>query len=153
MATANPISGMTTEEEEEYKEAFKMFDLDGSGTIELTELKQVMLQLGQNPSDDDLMDMIRIVDVNGDNEIDFDEFLVMMTMRADDRDTDGELLEAFKLFDLDGSGSISREELTTLMKNLGQALTDDEIDAMIDEVDDNRDGEISFEEFKALMCS
>ena len=119
----------------------------------MTELKQVMLQLGQNPSDDDLMDMIRLVDVNGDNEIDFDEFLVMMTMRADDRDTDGELLEAFKLFDLDGSGSISREELTTLMKNLGQELTDDEIVAMIDEVDENLDGEISFDEFKALMVS
>ena len=122
-----------------------------AGTIELTELKQVMLQLGQNPAEEDLIEMMRLVDVNGDNEIDFDEFLVMMNMRSGERDTEAELLEAFKLFDLDGSGTISREELSTLMKNLGQALTDDEIDAMIDEVDQNLDGEISFDEFQALM--
>ena len=117
----------------------------------MTELKQVMLQLGQNPAEEDLIEMMRLVDVNGDNEIDFDEFLVMMTMRSGERDTEAELREAFKLFDLDGSGTISREELSTLMKNLGQALTDEEIDAMIDEVDENLDGEISFEEFQALM--
>jgi len=117
----------------------------------LTELKQIMLQLGQNPSEEDLLEMMRIVDVNGDNEIDFEEFLVMMSLRQEERDTDGELMEAFKLFDLDGSGTISRDELKTLMKNLGQALTDSEIDAMIDEVDENLDGEISFDEFKALM--
>lgn len=110
-----------------------------------------MLQLGQNPSEEDLIEMMRLVDVNGDNEIDFDEFLVMMTMRSGERDTEAELREAFKLFDLDGSGTISRDELKTLMKNLGQALTDEEVEAMIDEVDINRDGEISFDEFQALM--
>lgn len=109
------------------------------------------MQLGQNPAEEDLIDMMRLVDVNGDNEIDFQEFLVMMTMRSGERDTEEELREAFKLFDLDGSGTISREELKTLMKNLGQALTDEEIDAMIDEVDINLDGEISFDEFQALM--
>jgi calmodulin len=110
-----------------------------------------MLQLGQNPAEEDLIEMMRLVDINGDNEIDFQEFLIMMTMRSGERDTEEELLEAFKLFDLDGSGSISRSELKTLMKNLGQAMTDEEIDAMIDEVDINLDGEISFEEFKSLM--
>jgi calmodulin len=125
--------------------------LYNTGTIELTELKQVMLQLGQNPAEEDLLDMMRLVDVNGDNEIDFEEFLVMMTMRSGERDTEAELREAFKLFDLDGSGNISRDELKTLMKNLGQALTDEEIDAMIDEVDINQDGEISFHEFQTLM--
>ena len=37
------------------------------------------------------------------------------------------------------------------MKKLGQALTEAELDAMMDEVDTNGDGEISFEEFKAMM--
>ena len=112
-----------------------------------------MLQLGQHPAEEDLIEMMRLVDVNGDNEIDFQEFLVMMSMRSGERDTEAELREAFNLFDLDCSGTISREELTTLMKNLGQALTDEEIDAMIDEVDLNRDGEISFDEFQTLMVS
>lgn len=57
----------------------------------------------------------------------------------------------FAVFDSDGSGSIDRKELKRLMKKLGQALTEAELDAMMDEVDTNGDGEISFEEFKAMM--
>lgn len=62
-----------------------------------------------------------------------------------------ELRDAFAVFDTDGSGSIDRKELKRLMKKLGQALSEAELDAMMSEVDENGDGEISFEEFKALM--
>ena len=51
-----------------------MFDIDGGGTIESNELKTVMTKLGDNPTDEEIQDMILLVDENGDNEIDFDEF-------------------------------------------------------------------------------
>jgi Ca2+-binding EF-hand superfamily protein len=123
------------------------------GTIELHELQQVMRKLGQNPSEADLIEMINSVDDNGDNEIDFEEFLILMKSRIGERDPEKELRDAFAVFDTDGSGSIDRKELKRLMKKLGQALTEAELDAMMDEVDTNGDGEISFEEFKAMMVS
>jgi calmodulin len=123
------------------------------GTIELDELKQVMRKLGQNPSEAELVEMINSVDENGDNEIDFEEFLVLMKSRIGEKDPDKELRDAFAVFDSDGSGSIDRKELKRLMKKLGQKLSDEEVDAMMDEVDTNGDGEISFEEFKAMMVS
>jgi Ca2+-binding EF-hand superfamily protein len=122
-----------------------------SGTIELHELQLVMKKLGQNPSEHELIEMINSVDDNGDNEIDFNEFLVLMKSRIGERDPEKELRDAFAVFDTDGSGSIDRKELKRLMKKLGQALTEGELDAMMDEVDTNGDGEISFEEFKAMM--
>lgn len=122
-----------------------------SGTIELHELQQVMRKLGQNPSEAELIEMINSVDDNGDNEIDFEEFLILMKSRIGERDPEKELRDAFAVFDTDGSGSIDRKELKRLMKKLGQALTEAELDAMMDEVDTNGDGEISFEEFKAMM--
>ena len=122
-----------------------------SGTIELHELQLVMKKLGQNPSEHELIEMINSVDDNGDNEIDFNEFLVLMKSRIGERDPEKELKDAFAVFDSDGSGSIDRKELKRLMKKLGQALTEGELDAMMDEVDTNGDGEISFEEFKAMM--
>ena len=122
-----------------------------SGTIELHELQLVMRKLGQNPSEHELIEMINSVDENGDNEIDFNEFLVLMKSRIGERDPEKELRDAFAVFESDGSGSIDRKELKRLMKKLGQALTDGELDAMMDEVDTNGDGEISFEEFKAMM--
>ena len=124
-----------------------------TGTIELHELQMVMKKLGQNPSEHELIEMINSVDDNGDNEIDFPEFLILMKSRIGERDPEKELRDAFKVFDTDNSGSIDRKELKRLMKKLGQALTEGELDAMMDEVDTNGDGEISFEEFKAMMVS
>lgn len=121
------------------------------GTIELHELQQVMRKLGQNPSEAELIEMINSVDDNGDNEIDFEEFLILMKSRIGERDPEKELRDAFAVFDTDGSGSIDRKELKRLMKKLGQALSEAELDAMMEEVDQNGDGEISFEEFKAMM--
>jgi Ca2+-binding EF-hand superfamily protein len=121
------------------------------GTIELHELQQVMRKLGQNPSEAELIEMINSVDDNGDNEIDFEEFLILMKSRVGERDPEKELRDAFAVFDTDGSGSIDRKELKRLMKKLGQALSEAELDAMMEEVDTNGDGVISFEEFKAMM--
>ena len=98
--------------------------------------------------------MIKSVDDNGDNEIDFEEFLILMSSKKpSSNDPDKELRDAFAVFDADGSGSISRTELKKLMKNLGQTLSDAELDAMMDEVDTDGNGEIDFNEFKSMMVS
>jgi calmodulin len=112
-----------------------------------------MRKLGQNPSEADLIEMISTVDDNGDNEIDFPEFLILMKSRIGEKDPEKELRDAFRVFDTDNSGSIDKKELKRLMKKLGQALSEAELDAMMDEVDTNGDGQISFEEFKELMVS
>ena len=49
----------------EYREAFNLFDKDGDETISTPELLTVMRSLGHNPSQDDIMDMIKEVDKNG----------------------------------------------------------------------------------------
>ncbi|KAL7449702.1 hypothetical protein ACHAWC_001738 [Mediolabrus comicus] len=143
--------GLSAEEVEDLKEAFNMFDVDGGGSISQDELKGVMKKLGSNPTDDDIQQMIKSVDDNGDGEIDFDEFLILMSTKKKNEDPDKELMDAFKVFDADGSGTISRKELKKLMKQLGQKLSDQELDAMMEEVDTDKSGEIDFEEFKAMM--
>ena len=98
--------------------------------------------------------MMKQVDDNGDNEIDFDEFLVLMSSNnKSSTDPDSELRAAFAVFDEDNSGSISRKEMKKLMKKLGQKLSDEELDAMMEEVDTDNDGQIDFEEFKSMMRS
>ena len=59
-------------------------------------------------------------------------------------DTEEELKEAFKVFDKDGSGTISAAELRHVMLNLGEKLTDDEVDEMIFEADVDGDGEVNY---------
>lgn len=49
----------------EFKEAFKLFDKDGDGTITTKELGTVMRSLGQNPTEAELQDMVNEVDEDG----------------------------------------------------------------------------------------
>ena len=63
-----------------------------------------------------------------------------------------DLREIFGLVDKDGSGSISVEELHELMQMLGMTVTLDEVNVMVEEIDENNDGEIQFEEFVAVMA-
>merc|ERR1712224_503705 len=62
-----------------------------------------------------------------------------------DTDSEEEILEAFKVFDKDGNGFISAAELRHIMTNLGEKLTDEEIDEMIREADIDGDGQINYE--------
>ncbi|KIJ98372.1 hypothetical protein K443DRAFT_680798 [Laccaria amethystina LaAM-08-1] len=64
--------------EEEMRQAFLVFDKDGSGSISKSELKQVMRSLGEYLTDQEVEEMIREADGDGDGEIDFQEFQRMM---------------------------------------------------------------------------
>ena len=61
-----------------------MFDTDGSNSIEHHELRDVMLKLGLNPTQDELDDIIRDIDKDMDGEIDYNEFLRLMSTKLKD---------------------------------------------------------------------
>ena len=70
-----------------------------------------MRSMGQNPTEDEVLNLVIEYDVNGDGTIDFDEFLEMMRKQAEQQDNSAELKEAFKIFDRDGNGYIDAAEL------------------------------------------
>ncbi len=86
--------------------------------------------------------MINEVDADGNGTIDFPEFLTMMARKMKDTDTEEEIREAFRVFDKDGNGFISAAELRHVMTNLGEKLTDEEVDEMIREADIDGDGQV-----------
>ncbi|KAF9435635.1 hypothetical protein BGZ76_005837 [Entomortierella beljakovae] len=137
----------------EFKEAFSLFDKDGDGTITTKELGTVMRSLGQNPTEADLQDMVNEVDADGNGTIDFPEFLTMMARKMVDTDSEEEIKEAFKVFDKDGNGYISAAELRHVLTNLGERLSDAEVDEMIHEADVDGDGQINYDEFVRMMMT
>ena len=62
-------------------------------------------------------------------------------------------VECTQVFDTDNSGKISAQELKKVMANLGENLTDEEIDEMIREADTDGDGEVDYDEFVKMMSS
>jgi calmodulin len=145
---------LTEEQIAEFKEVFSLFDKDGDRTIPTKELGTVMRSLGQNPTGAELEDMINEVDADGNGTIDFPELLSLMESRwCLSLITEEELIDSFKVFDRDGNGFISAAEIRHVMTNLGEKLTDEEVDETIREADVNVDGQIDYEEFTRMMMS
>merc|ERR1712106_1314136 len=119
---------LTEEQTAEFREAFALFDKDGDGTISTKELGTVMNSLGQKPTAAELETMINEVDIDGNGEIDFDEFLTMMAKKLKETDLEEDIREAFRVFDNKNSGTISTQELRHIMSNLGEKMKDSEID-------------------------
>ena len=75
--------GLTDDEVEELRQAFDLFDTDGSGTIDPKELRAAMQSLGFETKNQTNYQMIQDIDKDGDGDIDFDEFLDLMTRWGD----------------------------------------------------------------------
>ncbi|CAC5357213.1 CETN1 [Mytilus coruscus] len=142
---------LTEEQKQEIREAFDLFDTDGSGTIDAKELKVAMRALGFEPKKEEIKKMIQEIDKDGSGTIDFNDFLTIMTQKMSEKDVKEEILKAFRLFDDDETGKISFRNLKRVAKELGENLTDEELQEMIDEADRDGDGEINQEEFLKIM--
>merc|ERR1712173_469687 len=104
-----------------------------------------------------LKKMVKQIDSNNNDEIDIDEFMVMMRRKEKKKGVKqntsyvDELKEAFNVFDKNGDGEITAQELADTMKALGENLTEDDVKFMMSEVDSDNNGVIDFDEFKKMM--
>ncbi|XP_064601550.1 calmodulin-beta-like isoform X1 [Liolophura sinensis] len=69
------------DEQKDITDAFKVFDRNGDGFISASELRHVMTTLGEQLSDDEVENMIKEADVDGDGMINYEEFIRMMMTR------------------------------------------------------------------------
>lgn len=93
--------------------------------------------------------MFAKVDADGSGEIEYSEFVVA-TLNEKNLLSNNKLQTAFKMFDKDGGGSISVEEIKEVL-SFGQNLDEEVVQQIIQQVDANGDGEISYEEFSQMM--
>ncbi|XP_017766022.1 PREDICTED: caltractin [Eufriesea mexicana] len=146
-----PKMELTSEQKNDIKEAFDLFDPDGTGRISTKELKVAIRALGFEPRKEEIKKLIANVDPNGLCTLSFEQFLYLMSTKMLEKDTEEEVLKAFCLFDDDNTGKISFKNLKRVATELGENLTDEELQEMIDEADKDGDGEISQEEFLRIM--
>ncbi|APA11671.1 hypothetical protein sscle_08g064410 [Sclerotinia sclerotiorum 1980 UF-70] len=178
---AKPLSD---EEIAIFKEAFDSYDTDKGGNITVEEFGHVMKESGKDISEEELAQIIKEVDIDGDGTINFDEFIAMMTgrtrqkkedlksieddLRAEsapipvaseedinfgesfDEDPEEEWKSAWKEFDHSLNGSITAAQLRQIFGNLGESITDSEIDNDIMKSVDAED-KISYREFVEFM--
>ena len=110
--------GISEDEIEEMREAFNLFDTDGNGTIDPKELKEAMQSLGFEAKNQNIYQMISDIDKDGTGDIDFEEFLDLMTAGISSSDSKEDVKKVFNLFDDDKTGYISLQNLKRVEKIL-----------------------------------
>ena len=124
---------------------------DEEDAITIEQLGAVMRRMFQNPTERELLDMVREVDTDGNGNIEFSEFVTLMATSNKKLDSVFEMNEAFRVFDQENQGFITKDALRRVFMSIGCALTEEECEMMIKEVDKTGTGTIHKEDFVKLM--
>lgn len=142
---------LSAEQSEELREVFTLFDVNQRNSIDAREFKAALRALGFDVKKEHIISIMSEAGKELTDPINFEEFCAMMVGRMPDKTSKEEILKLFRLFDEDGTGKISFRNLKKIAAEVGENLTDDEIQEMIDEADRDGDGAVCFEEFYRIM--
>ncbi|XP_017867866.1 PREDICTED: neo-calmodulin [Drosophila arizonae] len=142
-----PAFALNEDQMNEVRDAFGAFDPNNTGKIKGKEMGLAMRTLGYCPTEAELYDLIDEIDMDGDGEIEFMEFVMMITKRMEGLTKIENLRVIFKLFDRDDDGFIAANEMRNVMHNLGERCSEEEFNEMMKEVDADNDGKLSFQDF------
>ena len=122
--------------------------------LTLPALVNVMKTVGQTPTESDMIDLMREMDIDSSGTIDFYEFIYMIARHMHPNNTEQEIRQAFDLFDHDQDGMITFQELkSTVEKSLPLAVNDVELRQMVEFADRSGSASVSFEDFlHAAVC-
>ncbi|KAK6957545.1 hypothetical protein Daesc_000332 [Daldinia eschscholtzii] len=126
-----------------YKEAFSLFDKRGNGRVALESLGDLLRACGQNPTLAEIRDLER--NVGGD--FDFETFSKILNRPGGFRDPGepDEYCRGFQVFDKDMTGFIGVGQLKYILTNLGEKMTDEEVDELLKAVDTSS-GQVNYTE-------
>ena len=143
----------TPEQMMEYQRAFQLFDEDRDGHLDSNELKLLLKSIGQNLTKEELQDVIKGVDENQNNLIEFKEFLELMSKLGRDLTIENELNEAFRIFDTDSHGKLTGADLKMMMTKHGDKISEQEADMILREAEIGLDQEIDYQELIKFALS
>ncbi|XVE84594.1 hypothetical protein DITRI_Ditri17bG0025200 [Diplodiscus trichospermus] len=133
---------------------FNMMDTDENGNLSFEELRDGLQKIGHSVADPDVKMLMDAADVDGSGTLSSEEF-VTMAVHLKKMGNDEHLSQAFHFFDKNQSGYIEVEELQEALlhdHNLGPN-NEQLIKDIMHDVDKDKDGRISYPEFKAMMLT
>ncbi|XP_019168314.1 PREDICTED: calcium-dependent protein kinase 24 [Ipomoea nil] len=144
---------LSQDQVESIKEMFHMMDTDKNGNLSFEELKDGLSMMGQPVADHDVQLLMDAADVDGNGMLNCEEFITL-AVHLTNLSNDDNLHKAFLIFDKDNSGYIEFEELRDYLLEIDDDNKNDQVvQEIIFDADLDKDGRISFPEFKAMMTT
>ena len=142
---------MEEDKKKECKLIFDMFDKDKDTKITTAELGDALRVCGAAPSQQELEVIIQGIENSGNNCIPFDKFLLILEKILSNQDTEEDIVNEFKKLDKIGNGTISETDLRSLMMNYDNALSQEDVEDIIQEAKVDENGYINIERFTKVL--
>merc|ERR1712122_218128 len=139
----NEATNLANDEIKCLKVCFDLFDTKKQDYLSADDLGEIMRAMGFRPTEEELVDLVAEIDEDGSGQIEDPD---IETMKK-------ELKDAFRIYDKNGEGFITTETLRELIGELLAPLTEEELEGIIEELDEDGSGSMDFDEFCEMMMT
>merc|ERR1711994_1148508 len=142
------MTGLDPDQVDSLKKGFDGFDKEG-GTINQTTMMMILKSMGVDVNKTDMDNYAADVDEEAAGKFNFTMFCqVAAKFMIED---DEEQMEAFRIYDKEGQGFITNDVLKEILREIDSSLTEEDLDGIIEEVDEDGSGTMDFDEFQEMM--
>lgn len=144
------------EKEQRYRDNFKLFDRDSDNYINLKELKELLVSIGQTFPDEELEELYNELENPATKGIDCETLFLLVSKKMKDADKESQLLEAFKIVkkhDKETNDEVlNSENFKELLMSMGNRWTEEKADEFLKEFDPKNEGLLRYDDIvKRIM--
>eukprot|EP00944_MAST-04C_sp_MAST-4C-sp1_P001843 g1843.t1 len=138
---------------QQFREIFDLVDKDKGGSISRDELGELMDTLGIRASKEEIDLMINEIDEDNNGEIDFEEFVAVMSRKVNANYTSAEVKSAFKAFEMDGSsGYVTIDSLRKALMSYGtEKLSLQQANDLLSQLEQDSQGRVNYIDYVNMM--
>jgi len=147
-------TGLDHEQIDSLKKGFEGFDKEGSGTINQTTMQMILKSMSVECNKTDMDNYAGDVDEEESGKFTFVQFCSVAAkfmVEDDEEQMKEELKEAFRIYDKECQGFITNDVLKDILREIDSTLTEEDLDHIVEEVDEDGSGTMDFDEFQEMM--
>ncbi|KAH8247872.1 hypothetical protein KR038_011318 [Drosophila bunnanda] len=144
-------NNLNDEQLKDLQTAFSLFDESDNKVIPIQHLAHLMRTVACHPTELELQQILNEIDPDSLGELHLGDFLYIMSQKYATMTHEDEIIGAFRVFDKTGTGMIAESEFRHIMKNMGEPMSDDDVDQIVLDADANVEGNIDYVRFVAMM--
>mmetsp|Transcript_79937 Transcript_79937/g.232056 ORF Transcript_79937/g.232056 Transcript_79937/m.232056 type:complete len:175 (-) Transcript_79937:289-813(-) len=144
-----PGAPLTKPQRDLVEDNFRLLDRDKDGRLTVQEVGILFRAFGQNPTDEELAELLRPVPPTG---LDVDGFCNFFSKSYKEPTSEDALVKAFEIFDAEGTGVMNAAKFKEMLSSLGEPMPAEEIDKILAEAEVDRSGQFSYKTLAKKLC-